>query len=96
MSKPSPLSRRSFLAASAAAAGAFAVPTILRRPAWAAEEGKPERDPLRKAGGFECQVDAFLIDESGDHSDKGHRRVFPSCRSQEICSRVVLVIEGGQ
>jgi hypothetical protein len=46
MSKQTPFSRRGFLAASAAAAGSLAVPTILRRPAWAAEEGKPDLKPV--------------------------------------------------
>ena len=46
MTKKTQVTRRNFLAASAAAAGAFAVPTVLTRTAWAQSEGKPELKPL--------------------------------------------------
>ena len=49
MTRRTNLDRRSFLAASAAAAGALAVPTILTRTVRAAEEGKPELTPVPEA-----------------------------------------------
>jgi len=78
MSKKTHFSRRNFLAASAAAAGAFAVPTILTRYVWAQDGGKPVFTPV--ADNELEQIEAALPEKATAKPKKARRiLVFYRC-----------------